>query len=215
MRALWIEDHQLIGQALEMLLHVVMPDLSLDMAPDLESALPLAQAVPYQLVLLDWWLGGHDGASAIHELRAISADVPIIVVSGDDREPVMRQAFALGAAGYVPKSADPAALVEAIRVALAGRVSHPRWPRHDAASPGHLGVVHALDLQTVFPELTPRQADVFRALMRGLCDKQIARDLDISDTTVKSHVRAILETVGVHKRTQAVWEALRRGAGDH
>lgn len=198
-----------------MLLHVVMPDLSLDMAPDLESALPLAQAVPYQLMLLDWWLGDRDGASAIRELRAINADAPVIVVSGDDREPVMRQAFALGAAGYVPKSADPAALVEAIRSALAGRVSHPRWPQRDATPPGHRGVVHALDVQTVFPELTPRQADVFRALMRGLCDKQIARDLDISETTVKSHVRAILETVGVHKRTQAVWEALRRGAGDH
>ena len=65
MRALWIEDHQLIGESLEMLLQVVMPELSLDKARDLDTARQLVQSIPYELVLLDWWLEQSDGATAI------------------------------------------------------------------------------------------------------------------------------------------------------
>ncbi len=72
----------------------------------------------------------------------------------------------------------------------------------------------SLDVQVIFPELTPRQADVFRKLMRGASDKQIARDLHLSDTTVKTHVRAILQVLGVHSRGQATYQALSRGAGE-
>lgn len=211
MRALWIEDHQLIGDSFEVLLQVVMPDVSLDKARDLDTAERLVQTIQYQVVLLDWWLGAQDGEKTIRTLRAAGCQAPIVVVSGDDREPVMRRAMALGAAGYVPKSADPSTLVEAIRSALSGEV-------HDApvaaAAPSPAGTLPAIDIATVYPELTPRQADVFRGLMRGQSDKVIARELGISDTTVKTHVRAILQVVGVHKRGEAAYQARARGAGE-
>jgi DNA-binding NarL/FixJ family response regulator len=70
------------------------------------------------------------------------------------------------------------------------------------------------NVKTAFPELTARQADVFRELMRGLSDKQIARELGVSDTTVKTHVRAILQIVGVHKRGEAAFEARARGVSE-
>lgn len=214
MRALWIEDHQLIGDSLEVLLHVVMPEISLDKARDLDSALRLIATFRYELVLLDWWLGAQDGQAAMRSLRAAGCNTPVIVVSGDEREAVMRQAMSLGAVGYVPKSADPDALVEAIGLALRGVVTRPRaGPMRDfaASAPGGLP---AIDVAAAYPELTARQSEVFRALMRGLSDKQIARDLDISDTTVKTHVRAILQIVGVHKRGEAAYAARLRGAGE-
>ncbi len=214
MRALWIEDHQLIGDALEVLLQVEMPEVSLDKARDLESAKQLAGAFQYELVLLDWWLGDKDGEGAIHALRECGCHVPILIVSADNREPVMRHALSLGAIGYVLKTADPATLVNAIRNALRGGTSRPHLaPRQkpQAAAAG-LPPIH---VEAVFPDLTPRQADVFRGLMRGQSDKQIARELGVADTTVKTHVKAILQIVGVHKRGEATYQARALGAGEH
>lgn len=217
MRALWIEDHQLIGDSLEMLLQVVMPEVSVDKARDLETALRLVAEFQYELVLLDWWLSGNDGERAMRALRDAGCDVPIVVVSGDERPQVMSRAMSLGAVSYVPKSAEPAELMKAIRDVIAARpdgehASPPDdVPGRDAAAKAP----HGADVRAAFPELTVRQADVFRLLMRGLSDKQIARDLGVSDTTVKSHVRAILQLVGVRKRGEAAFEARVRGVGTH
>lgn len=213
MRALWIEDHQLIGDSLEVLLQVVMPEISLDKARDLESARCLVEAFPYEIVLLDWWLGSQSGENAIRILREAGCKGPIIVVSGDDREPVMQRALSLGAYAYVPKSADPATLVEAIRAALAGNAGRaPKPARPAPATPA--APLPPIEVEALFPELTARQAEVFRSLMRGLSNKQIARELGVSDTTVKTHVRAILQIVGVNKRGEAAYQARARGAGE-
>lgn len=207
MRALWIEDHQLIGDALEQLLHVKMPEISLDKARDLATALALVRTFRYELVLLDWWLDPDDGEKAMPALVQAGCTTPVIVVSNDDREPIKRRAMALGAVGYVAKSADPQTLINVIRNAIRG-VASPTAPPASAH-----GALPALKIEQVFPDLTPRQADVFRALMRGFADKQIARELGISETTVKTHVRAILQAVGVTRRGEAAHEARVRGAG--
>jgi two-component system, NarL family, nitrate/nitrite response regulator NarL len=213
MRALWIEDHQLIGDSLEVLLQVVMPELSVDKARDLNAAKSLVAAFPYELVLLDWWLGEQDGEGAIRALRQSGCNVPILIVSGDEREAIMQRALALGAVGYVSKAADPAALVDAIRASVSGEGGIALRPA-PARKGGTGAQLPPLNVESVYPELTARQAEVFRSLMRGLSDKQIARDLGVSDTTVKSHVRAILQIVGVHKRGEAAYQARARGAGE-
>lgn len=207
MRALWIEDHPLIGDSLQLLLGVVLPALSLDKARDLASATRLAAAIPYELLLLDWWLGDTDGSQAIPALRAAGCTAPIVVVSGDDREPVMRQALALGAAGYVRKSAEPQELVSTVQAVLAG--GRPPAP---PGVPGREGLP-PLDPALLFPALTGRQLDVLRALLRGQADKEIARSLAISDTTVKTHVRAILAALGVASRGEAAYAVRQAGRG--
>ncbi len=212
MRALWIEDHQLIGDSLEMLLQVVMPEITLDKALDLATASRLVQTFQYELILLDWWLGSSDGESAINTFRAGHMPPPIIVVSGDERESVRTRALELGATAYVLKSASPAELVRVMRQTLRVQPSDRRpaevaseaW-RPRAEPPREPG------FRAIFPELTARQAEVFQELVRGMSDKQIARELGISDSTVKSHVRAILQIVGVHKRGEAAFEARARG----
>jgi two-component system nitrate/nitrite response regulator NarL len=214
MRVLWIEDHQLVGDSLEVWLQVTMPDVSLDKARDVDAAINLVDGFKYELVLLDWWLGANDGEFAIRALRDAGCRTPIVVVSGDDREPVMRRALELGAVGYVPKTAAPATLLHTMRVAIEGGVSQPRRELQNKTSANVGGALPPIDVEALFPELTPRQAEVFRALMHGHGNKQIARDLGILETTVKTHVQRILEIVGVHKRTEAVYVARSRGARD-
>ena len=217
MRALLIDDQQLIRESLEMLLQVMIPDISLDHANSADSAVRLASTIDYQLILLDWWLGEVNGGQCLEQLHAAGVTAPVIVVSGDENEALMRRALDLGAAGYVTKNASKNSLVDAIKVALAGGRYLP--PRRSAAAmqappPPTPGVPATRDLQEVFPDLTDRQTDVFRVLMRGLSDKQIARELGVSESTVKSHVRAILQTVGAHRRSEATYLARQRGAGE-
>lgn len=206
MRALWIEDHQLIGDALELLLQLVMPQLSLDKARDADAALRLAGSIPYEIVMLDWWLDGQDGEALFAALRNAGCTAPVVVVSADEREPVQRRALQLGAAAFVRKSAPPEQLIETLRAVLAGR------PAPNAHAPAQLAApLPALDVATLYPQLSPRQLDVFRALLRGASDKQIARELHIAETTVKTHVRVILNALGVKSRGEAAHAA--RSAG--
>lgn len=212
MRALWIEDHQLIGDSLEMLLQVVMPEITLDKALDLATASRLIEAFQYELVLLDWWLGSSDGEGALNTLRARQMPPPIIVVSGDEHESIRARALELGATAYVLKSASPAELVRVMRQTL--RIDPVVGQPHSSVAPAPRQAAENTrerDLQAAFPDLTSRQIEVFQELVRGHSDKQIARELGISDTTVKSHVRAILQVVGVHKRGEAAFEARARG----
>lgn len=210
MRALWIEDHALIGDSLEALLQVVMPEVSLDKARDLPTAENLVRTIPYDLVLLDWWIGPDTGERAMPRLRGAGCHAPFLVVSGDEREVVRRRALSLGAAGFIPKAVHPQTLVQAIRDTLADQQPAPRPQRLAGAEPVGRPVVA---LSSLFPELTERQVEVLEQLTRGLADKQIAKNLGVALSTVRSHVRAILEVVGVHSRGEVAHEARVRGAG--
>jgi two-component system, NarL family, nitrate/nitrite response regulator NarL len=214
MRALWIEDHQLIGDSLEVLFHVLMPELSLDKAKDADAAVELARSFKYQVVLMDWWIGQQGGALTLDALRRAGCQAPVIVVTADDRDATAQQAAALGVAALVTKNADPRSLISTIRDVLNGHTTVTRAPKGGADSPS-LPPLPTLDVGSVYPELTQRQADVFRCLMKGHSDKQIARILDVAETTVKTHVRAILQIVGASKRGEAVYQARSRGVIEH
>jgi DNA-binding NarL/FixJ family response regulator len=213
MRALLIDDQQLIRESLEMLLQVMMPDISLDHAASAHGAIQLAATIDYQLILLDWWLGEVNGGQCIEQLRAAGSTAPVVVVSGDDNEQVVQQALALGAAGYVTKSGSKNSLLDAIRVALGGGRYLP--PRRAAGPAAPIpGVPVRRELQEVFPDLTERQIEVFRVLIRGQSDKQIARELNIAESTVKTHVRAIFQALGAQRRSEAAYIARQRGASE-
>jgi two-component system, NarL family, nitrate/nitrite response regulator NarL len=209
MRALWVEDHQLIGDSLELLLQVVMPQVSLDKASSLPSALRLVEEIHYELVLMDWWLGQQDGELTLSGLRDHGCQAPVIVVSGDESENVRQRALALGASHFVSKASDPMTLVAAIRSALPGESAHdvslPSVRRRDWTTPD------SRPLEQIYPTLTARQIEVFKLLMHGRADKEIGRDLGIAESTVKSHVQVILQEVGVRRRGEAVHAARSRG----
>lgn len=221
MRALVIDDELLVLEGLEAYLQAAMPDLTLDKTADPPTALRLAATVQYELVLLDWHLSDTAGApvegpAMVRALRAQGCQAPILIVSGDSTVKWHTLVMELGLAGMVAKSASGTTLLDAIQVATRGGIYLPRQLNHQHMNPRYRpppGPPEPVDPKERFPDLTDRQADVFRIMVRGLSDKQIARELGIGETTVKAHVRAILAVVGVHRRGEAVFEITGRSAG--
>jgi DNA-binding NarL/FixJ family response regulator len=218
MRLLVIDDEQLVLEGLEAFLQAALPDVSLDKTADASTATSLVGAVPYEVVLLDWNLTDPstgksvDPQELVRRLREAGCASAIIVVSGDERQPWAKLVLDLGLSGFVPKAASGATLIDAIQVAQRGGVYLPafalnqqmRPPYRRALTPASAPAA-VVDPAARFPELTERQAEVFRAMARGASDKKIALDLGIGESTVKSHVRAILGVVGVHRRGEAVF----------
>ena len=122
----------------------------------------------------------------------------------------MRKALDLGAAGYIPKSAGMGVMLSALRLVLAGGIYVPPNLLHTQAAPDPASVTEAA--AALSPDgLTGRQREVLRLLGEGKANKEIARELDLSENTVKIHVAAVLKALGVNNRTKAAMVARRLG----
>jgi DNA-binding NarL/FixJ family response regulator len=205
MRVLVIDDHPLILEALSQLLPQLTPGTEVSVAHDRADAEAALDDDPdIALVLLDLALPGTRGLDFLADLQLDYPGVPVVVLSATHDRATVTAALAAGARGFIPKTASPAALLEALQQVTDGGV----YLTTDLAaglaadgvhlSPGELG-------------LTARQADVLKLLVQGKPNKLICRDLRLSEGTVKVHVSAILKALRVHSRTQAVAELARRG----
>jgi DNA-binding NarL/FixJ family response regulator len=199
-RILIADDHPLILGALRHALTGAIDGAEIHEARDLESLSAALEATPdMDLVLLDLSMPGVRGFSGLIYLRAQHAGVPVAVVSANRDPSVMRACIELGAAAYIPKSLDLETMRAAVRTVLDGG----RWipPDLDLTAPED-GAAN-LVLRRL-SSLTPQQVRVLMMLSEGLLNKQIAYELSVSEATVKAHVSAILQKLGVESRTQAV-----------
>lgn len=167
----------------------------------------LAEERDVDLLLLDLTMPGAQGFSGLIYLRAQFPEIPVAVVSASDEPIMIRRAVEFGASGYIPKSLDTDAIGNAIRTILSGDIWAP--PDIDLEGGDDREV---LDLVDRIGRLTPQQMRVLMMLSEGLLNKQIAYELAVSEATVKAHVSAILQKLGVDSRTQAVIAASRIGA---
>jgi DNA-binding NarL/FixJ family response regulator len=160
------------------------------------------------LILLDLSMPGVRGFSGLMYLRAQYPGLPIVVVSANDDPAVIRRCMQFGASGFIPKTLGTDAMREAIAHVLKGEIWTP--PDVDLArqSDAEAGATIAR-----LSSLTPQQVRVLMMLSGGLLNKQIAYELGVSEATVKAHVSAILQKLGVESRTQAVIAAGRIEAG--
>jgi len=155
------------------------------------------------LVLLDLNLPGASGFSALVHVRAQYPALPIIVVSAHEDASIIQRAIAHGAMGYIPKSAHPSHIGEAIRQVLDGDIWLP--PNLPAANMNFdPRAADETALAERIQSLTPQQFRVLMMVAEGLLNKQIAYELDVSEATIKAHVTAIFRKLGVQNRTQAV-----------
>ncbi len=142
------------------------------------------------------------------EFRSAYPSTPVVVVSASDRHADVIRAIDLGAMGFVPKRASNETLSEALHVVMSGGVYVPQTTSDgDGTEPGGASTAPGATPQPVSLaafKLTPRQTDVLALLLRGYSNKLIARELNLSVETVKDHVAAVLRTLGVNSRTQAV-----------
>jgi len=171
-------------------------------ATSFDEALGMAEdAADLDLILLDLYMPGTRDLSGLVALRAKMPATPIVVVSSLSDSDTVRRAMICGAAGFIPKSSPKELMIDALQLVLAGGIYLPQTIAGEIRSQ-RSGGIPAGGAQG--GPLTPRQAAVLAQLAEGKSNKEIARDLAISDMTVKVHVTAILRSLGVSTRAQAI-----------
>jgi len=211
MNVLLIDDHALFREGLKFLLRSLDAALEVDEASDCAKALEHAAARSYDLVLLDLKMPGVAGLEALAALRDAVPAAPLVVLSGEDNPGVVRAAIERGAMGFIPKSSTPEVLIQALRLVLARGVYLPPTVLDAARTPAPVAFQDAPAGDMVLPGLTPRQMDVLRCVIQGKSNKIIARELDVSEGTVKAHLSSVLRALDARNRTEAVYAAAKLG----
>ncbi len=203
------DDHPLVRGALREAVLGLVEGISVVEAGTFEEVTELlGKGSEVDLILLDLNMPGVQGFSGLMFLRAQHPGTPVIVVSGNEDRGVIRRCIEFGASGFIPKSVD----VQTMRGAIRGVLEGGTW------TPSDVDLTTPADRETSnlvkrLGSLTPQQVRVLMMLSEGLLNKQIAYELSVSEATVKAHVSAILQKLGVESRTQAVIAAAKIAAG--
>jgi len=160
------------------------------------------------MVLLDLSMPGISGFSGLIYLRAQYPAIPVVIVSASDDLATIRGSLEFGASGFIPKRFGVETLRDALVKVMAGDVWIP--PDVDLAASADPEMTRLRDRLVT---LTPQQVRVLMMLSEGLLNKQIAYELGVSEATIKAHVSAILQKLGVESRTQAVIAAAKISGG--
>lgn len=177
------------------------PEAQVSIANNVEKALEVSGA--FDLILLDLHLPDIQGLDGLERLKVAFEESPIVVVSSEENPQRIRECIQRGAMGFVPKSSSTSELFRAMRLILDGRTYLP---------PSCVFVANPTTLKaTDKVQLSPRQQEVLMKIIQGKPNKVIARELGISDQTVKSHVTAVFGALLVNNRTEAVYRAAAVG----
>jgi DNA-binding NarL/FixJ family response regulator len=193
-----VDDHPLFRDALKQTLAASFKDLRLSEAGSLEELSAVMEQGVVDLVLLDLTMPGVQGFSGLMYLRAANPQTPVVIVSANENPSVIRRCLEFGASGFIPKSLPISRIREAIGAILNGEFWMPDEIDLGQSTGRNAQVAERLST------LTPQQFRVLMMLGEGLLNKQIAYQLSVSEATVKAHVSAILQKLGVESRTQAV-----------
>jgi DNA-binding NarL/FixJ family response regulator len=203
-RILIADDHNIVRQGLSLLLQVDSDLEVVGEAVDGAEAVSLARELQPDLVLMDLLMPGMDGVAAASIIRHEVPETKVLVLTSLQDGRAVVESVRAGVIGYLPKDIDANTLRGAIRAAAAGQVQlSPEAEFHllrEVRGPDHV------------QPLTKRETDVLQLVAVGKANKEIALDLMIGETTVKSHVRHILGKFGVESRTQAAVHAIRTGS---
>jgi DNA-binding NarL/FixJ family response regulator len=200
LKVLMADDHPLFRGALRAALTGLDQNAEIIECGDFDAARKaLIEHGDADIVLLDLAMPGVSGLSGLVTVRAISPTVPVAIVSATEDVATIRRALDLGASGYISKSSTMEQIRKSISSILDGEVVVP--PHINLAAEDEPEI---RDLIKRLKSLTRQQARVLGMLSEGLLNKQIAYELDVSEATVKAHVSAILQKLGVESRTRAV-----------
>ena len=218
MKVLIVDDHALFRHGLSLTLCELFDQPRIAQTGTADEAIELvAGDEQFDLVLIDLVMPGMNGFEGIRLIHEHLDQVPIVVVTSSEDVADMKAAFACGARGYVPKSAAAELLQHALPLVLAGELYVPAMAlaQDDMPGPpaadGQADGDHAPAASPAAKAMTPRQSEVLTLLVQGQSNKEIARNLEMLDSTVKVHVKAILQKLGVKNRTQAAIAAMREG----
>lgn len=197
------DDHPLFRSALRLSIQQTFPDATIFEACDMQSLQQCVADHPdCDLLLLDLHMPGAHGFSGLIFLNGQYPQLPVMVVSANEKPEIMCRAIDYGACGFLPKSAPVEQIAEALQQSLAGEIWLPpavaaRYNAGDTSSDTN-------DVVDVIATLTPQQFRVATMLAEGLLNKQIAYEMQVTEATVKAHLTALFRKLEVNSRTQAV-----------
>lgn len=204
MRVLVADDHDLVRETLAAFL-VAEGFAEVRTVPDLNAALvEIAGPTLFDLVLLDYQMPGMNGldgmAKAQAAVRAADRKTPIAIISGTTNRDLAEASLAAGAAGFVPKTLASRAMVAAVQAMASGEVFAPLSL-----------LMQETPVAEALAALTRREVDVLKGICEGKSNKEIARDLDLQEVTVKLHVKTLSRKLGAKNRTHAAMIARDSG----
>lgn len=215
MQILVADDHKLVRDGLKPFLGELHADAHILEAATFAEALAAATAADkLALILLDLKMPGMDNLNGLESLRQHFPDVPIVILSGHVSRTMVLAAAQAGAAGYIPKTISGAAMINALRLVLSGERYLPsemffgsEGDNADDAKPAPA----ALPEGSPLTRLSVRERDILNHLVDGRTNKEIARQLDLQEITIKVHLRNVYRKIGASNRAQAVRIALSSG----
>src|SRR6266513_550820 len=189
------DDHPLFRDALRQAVTSVVPSAKIDEAGSFEGLTGLLeQDSDVDLILLDLTMPGISGFSGLIYLRAQYPAIPVVIISASDDSATIRRSLDFGASGFIPKRYGVETLRDAILKGMEGDVWVP--PDIDLSSVPDPEMTRLRDRLVT---LTPQQVRVLMMLSEGLLNKQIAYELGVSEATIKAHVSALLQKLGVER----------------
>jgi len=207
MQLLMADDHALFRDGFSLLLKQLEPGIRVIEAGCFEAALACACSEPdLDIALLDLNMPGMNGIEGVTRFREQAEAVPVVVISASEDAADIRQLLDAGAAGYIPKSSSSQVMLSALRLVLAGGVYVPVDILRDMDAQAEPLRKHRHGVQ-----LTDRQLDVLRLIIQGKPNKIIARELQLSEGTVKIHLASIYRALNVCNRTEAAMVAQSLG----
>ncbi|WP_029012001.1 LuxR C-terminal-related transcriptional regulator [Niveispirillum irakense] len=201
------DDHLLFREGLCRLLLQLDEKAAFVEAGTFDEVLELARGdQEFDLILMDLQMPGFPGFSGIQEICETQAGTPVVIVSASESQADVRAALDAGVSGYIPKSSSVKIMLSALNLVFSGGIYVPPAALQAEAtgSGGGNSGQGSGSGGAGSPNLTQRQRDVLRCLREGKSNKQIAYELGLSEGTVKIHVTAVMRSLGVRNRTQAV-----------
>lgn len=215
MEILIIDDHELFRDGLGILLRQLEPGTSVTEVESGALALEKIEAgMEFDIVLLDYHLPDQNGLSVLCDLKMEAPELPVILLSAEEDPNLVRRALQEGASGFITKTSTTKVMLSAVKLVLSGGVyvpplmlgTHTQPEKNTERNTATVSKSVAGKLK-----ITDRQQDVLTEMGKGLSNKEIAKVLTMSPSTVKVHVAAILKELDVKNRTQAVSKALELG----
>jgi len=222
LNVLLIEDHVLFREGVTLILERLADDIHILCSGSAEGGLEQARANPdLQLVLLDYNLPNSNGIDCLHQLLKLLPNTPLVMLSAENNSGLIQRALKMGAKGFITKNSSSKIMLSAIKLVLSGGVYIPPAALENNDSPisgsapkDQVSQASATPNREASSELnargnsnyqlTGRQREVLAEMAKGLSNKEIAQILNMSPSTVKVHVAAILREFEVKNRTQAV-----------
>lgn len=214
MRTLLIDDHAVFTQGLRFLLSDLDETIEFLEATSCEEALETAQGSDINLVLLDFHMSGLDGIEALRAIKERFPSAAIVMLSSEDNPQLIRDSIDNGASGFIPKSSTAQVLIAALRLILAGGIYLPTHALTDVESRVTSPTQSENSAPVEIEGLSKRQLQVLLKVVQGKANKTVAREMNISEGTVKAHLSAAFRALGVHNRTEAVFAAAKLGLTD-